>query len=311
MIGKLRSIKVTRWIPPQVQLGLRILAGKERHGQKMRFLRDLVGWWVPPAVQSIVLSTAYDLFGNVDVKKNLGLKDRHRGRRCFVIGNGPSLGKQDLKRLAGEITIGANSFYKHPDAAVVGLKYLCIGDPSFMTDEPKSVAWHRVIEERMPGTELVLQADALPLVRKHGLYSQHEIYTFRRGVTHFIPELLTFDLTRPIDVGSTTGTMLGIPLAFYLGASEIVLLGFDANWLESYAGSYHFYGKHEQFPEFDSPKADHRWPLYEDQLLLALRDYEAHRMIATRATQLGVKIVNATGGGLLDVYPRVDYASLI
>jgi hypothetical protein len=148
------------------------------------------------------------------------------------------------------------------------------------------------------------------LIARHGLYRAHEVYTFRRGVTHFVPELLSFDFTKPIDVGATTGTMLSIPLAFFLGAREIVLLGFDANWLDSYTTSYHFYASHEQFPEFDSLAADHRWPRYEDQLIMALRDHEAHRLIATRAAQLGVRIVNATGGGRLDVYPRVRYEDL-
>lgn len=300
---------IREWIPPNVQYGYRILRGRERHGPKMRFLRDLAGW-VPTRVQNALISAAHDLVTHVDVSRNEQLRGRHQGRRAFVIGSGPSLRNQDLRRLAGEVTIGANSLYKHPHAAELDLKYLCIGDPSFMTDEPKSVDWHRTIERLMPRTELMLQPRGLALAAKHGLYREHNLYTFRRGVTHFIPELLRFDFTRPLDVGVTTGTMLCIPLAIFLGCTEIVLLGFDANWLDNYEGSYHFYDTHAQFPEFDSLKADYRWPLYEDQLILALREYEAHRMIATRAAQLGIRVVNATGGGRLDVYPRVSYEEL-
>jgi hypothetical protein len=298
------------WIPPHIQFGLRALRGRERHGPKMRFLRDAVGWVLPTRVQSTLISLGYQLFADVDVAKNAALRDRHRGRRAFVIGNGPSLGAQDLRRLAGEVTIGANSIYKHPHAAELDLKYLCIGDPSFMTDEPKSIEWHRVIERQLPKTELMLHPRAIKLAAKHGLYRNHAIYTFCRGVTHFIPELISVDFTKPINVGVTTGTSVCIPLAMYLGCTEIILLGFDANWLDNYAGSYHFYQTHDQFPEFDSLKADHRWPLYEDQLILALREFEAHRMLAIRAGQLGIKILNATDGGRLDMYPRVSYDAL-
>lgn len=35
----------------------------------------------------------------------------HKGRRCFVVGNGPSLNKIDMSRLRDEITIGANRCY--------------------------------------------------------------------------------------------------------------------------------------------------------------------------------------------------------
>lgn len=288
---------------------MRALRGRERPASRGRFLRGLVGWLLPVPVQNIILSAAYSLKGiRID---NADLKNRHRGRRAFVIGNGPSLGKQDLKPLADEITIGANSFYKHPDSDQVKLKYLCIGDASFMTDEPKSVEWHRVIEKRMPETELILQPRARPLIEKYGLYANHKVRYFRRGVAQPVPELLELDLTRPINVGVTTGTTLCIPLAIYLGCTEIYLVGFDANWLDSYTASYHFYETHEQFPEFDTLGKDQRWEMYEDQLNVVLRDFEAHRLLATRARQLGVKIWNATEGGRLDMYPRTHYEDVV
>jgi hypothetical protein len=34
--------------------------------------------------------------------------NRHRGQRCFVVGNGPSLGQLDMSRLKDEITLGSN-----------------------------------------------------------------------------------------------------------------------------------------------------------------------------------------------------------
>src|SRR6185295_12690269 len=38
------------------------------------------------------------------LKRNEIFRDRHKGKRCFVIGNGPSLKNQDLSLLADEIT---------------------------------------------------------------------------------------------------------------------------------------------------------------------------------------------------------------
>jgi hypothetical protein len=270
----------------------------------MRFFRGMVNWALPANVQKLLLGIAYALAG-VSVKENRRLKDRHRGRRCFVIGNGPSLGNMDLSCLSDEITIGANSFYKHPDAEKVGLDYLCIGDEQFMIDEPRAVEWHRIIEEKLPTASLLLHPRARLLIEKYGLYREREVFYFRRGVVVHLPDLIDFDLTKPINVGNTTGTQLAIPLAVYLGCTEIILLGFDCNWLESYTGSYHFYASHEQFPEFDALKTDQRWSRYEDHLIFALRDFEAHRLISERAPQLGISIRNATEGGLLDMYPRV------
>ena len=39
------------------------------------------------------------------------LKDMHRGQRCFIIGNGPSLKVTDLSKLRNEHTIGMNRIY--------------------------------------------------------------------------------------------------------------------------------------------------------------------------------------------------------
>ncbi|MBU0512166.1 MAG: hypothetical protein KJ638_10780, partial [Chloroflexi bacterium] len=39
------------------------------------------------------------------------LKDIHKGERCFIIGNGPSLKRTDVSKLRGEFTFGMNRIY--------------------------------------------------------------------------------------------------------------------------------------------------------------------------------------------------------
>ena len=39
------------------------------------------------------------------------LKNIHKGRRAFIIGNGPSLKQTDLSKLKGEISFGMNRIY--------------------------------------------------------------------------------------------------------------------------------------------------------------------------------------------------------
>jgi uncharacterized Rossmann fold enzyme len=299
---------ISHWLlPPNFHLLLRILRGKEPRAHRTRFLRELVAWTTPPRLQSALLSAAYTLARN-DVSDNVSLRDRHRGARCFVFGNGPSLRDVDLRPLKHEITIGANSFYKHPQAAEIDLKYLCIGDASFMEDTPKCVAWHRIIAEQHPNAVLMLNPDARPLMRKHKLYASHEVHFYRLGVSSNNPSVAHFDFLKPLVVGHNTGSRLAIPLAMYMGCPDIMLLGFDANWMENYRGSYHFYQTHELFPEFDSQAADTRWPRYADQLISALRDFEAHATLAECAKERGVRISNGSPNSLLDMYPRQDYA---
>jgi hypothetical protein len=229
--------------------------------------------------------------------RNQKLKNRHAGaKRCFVIGNGPSLKGKDLSALAGEVTISANSFYKHPSAPAMGLKYLCIGDPHFMINEPRAIEWHRIIESRMPQATLILHKEARPLIEEHGLYRHQECFFVESSAAPARkPSEVDFDLSRPLNVGFTTGTLVMIPLAIYLGFKEIYLLGFDANWLE----------KHDQFPEFDAVSTDGRGNSYETEVESVRREFESHRLLSLRSRELGIHIWNATDGGRVDTYPRI------
>jgi hypothetical protein len=244
--------------------------------------------------------------------ENVPLNGRHADeRRCFVIGNGPSLKGMDLKPLAEDYTIAANSFYMHPDASAMGLDYLCINDPHFMKDEPRAIAWHGTIAEKLPTATLLLNEAARPLVQRHHLYSGQDVHYVKRGRWTHRASTVNLDLSRPLNIGMTTGSSIAIPLALSLGFQEIYLIGFDCNWLADTSASYHFYQTHEYFPEFDSVEKDNRGFRYEDELRTNLREFESHRLLRQRAEQLGVRIVNATAGGLLDVYERRSYVDLL
>jgi hypothetical protein len=274
-------------------------------------LRAAADWVLPPKVERLMRRSAERLFAG-SLAANHALHNRHAGeKRCFVIGSGPSLKTQDLSLLANEYTIAANSFYKHPDAPKVGLKYLCIGDPHFMSAEPRALDWHRTIEKALPTTTLLLNRVARPIVEQHGLYRNQDVYYVEPSSTPATKASeCSLDFTRPLNVGNSTGTLVMIPLAMYLGFREIFLLGFDANWLESFERSYHFYDTHEHFPEFDSVAADTRDIKYEDEVDSVKREFEAHRLLAERSRQLGVRIWNATAGGRVDTYPRTRYEDL-
>ena len=276
-----------------------------------RALLGIAGWAVGPKLRE----ATGDMWRRHVAERNraiAALRGRHAGeRRCYVIGNGPSLKDMDLRLMAGHCSIAANSFYKHTDAAAIGLKYLCIYDPHFMQDLPRAVDWHRTVASKLPVTSFVLHHSGRPLVERHGLYAGREVHYVRPGFQTHEPRYVDFDFTRPRNIGMTTGSSIAIPLAIYLGFKEIVLVGFDCNWLADTGSSYHFYDAHEYFPEFDSIDKDGRGHSYEALLRIIQREFESHRLIRAKAEALGVRIINATRGGQLDAYERADFESLL
>jgi hypothetical protein len=61
-------------------------------------------------------------------KRLRDLRDKHKGKRCFIIGNGPSLKNMDISKLKNEITIGSNGIYKNFEKWGFHTNYLLFED---------------------------------------------------------------------------------------------------------------------------------------------------------------------------------------
>ena len=62
-------------------------------------------------------------------KKLESLRGKYNDKRCFIIGNGPSLNKMNLDNLKNEITIGVNGIYKEFSKLGYSTKFLLMEDP--------------------------------------------------------------------------------------------------------------------------------------------------------------------------------------
>ena len=78
------------------------------------------------------------------LKRNTKFKDIHKGQRCFILGSGPSIVKQDLKKLQGEIVITQNNFHVHEDISIINPRYHCVIRRNLpVTGSIGSVRWKR------------------------------------------------------------------------------------------------------------------------------------------------------------------------
>jgi len=63
-------------------------------------MKKLIKSLMPPLLwDKIQYARSYKYFLNYKdlVSKNIELKDIHKGKRCFILGSGPSIKKEDLK----------------------------------------------------------------------------------------------------------------------------------------------------------------------------------------------------------------------
>lgn len=218
------------------------------------------------------------------------LKDIHRGERCFIIGNGPSLRDTDLSRLRGEYTIGMNRIYlAFPDLGFRTSYYLAVND--LVVEQcaadiqalklPRFVSWR---------ARKWLQPD-------EDLYFLHTTYTGPR---------FSRDLTGRLWEGATV-TYSALQTAFYLGFEQVILIGVDHSFATQ--------GKPNTTVVSQGDDPNHFHPNYFGKgFRWQLPDLEtseiAYAMARRAYEQAGRQVLDATVGGHLRVFRRVAYASL-
>lgn len=224
------------------------------------------------------------------------LRGRYAGRPGWVIGNGPSLRMEDLDRLAGEVTIASNRIH----LAFEKTRWR----PTFHTVADRLVIDRT--EEEFPGVVRLVHVPAGSACRYPGCVVRAWTDLGEVGPTPGEgtgPVTFSDDVSRGAWAGATI-TYFNLQLAAHLGLSPIHVLGCD----HAYAG--------EEGAERDEPIAapavsNHFDPAYREPgqqvnpAPIALMDRAfAHARAWSDAS--GVPIRNATRGGRLEAFERVD-----
>ena len=226
------------------------------------------------------------------------LRRREAGKRVFILANGPSLNLTDVDRLSGEASIASN--------AVFLLFERKRFRPTYYTIEDVLVAEDRAAEAAaLEGCWKIFPDD----VRRFIPADERTVYVnFPRqyeGGPRFSDDGL-----RCMYWGGTV-TFMNMQLAYYLGASEIYLIGFDHAYskpdvrdaVDGYVITSQTRDANHFDPRYFGP--GYRWhdPNVE-------RMERAYRVAKAFFDERGVRVFNATAGGQLEVFPRVDFDSL-
>ena len=232
------------------------------------------------------------------------LRQQYKGKkRAFVIGNGPSLNKTDLSLLKDEITFGVNGIFLK--AEELGFK------PTFYVVED-----HLVAEDRQEAINAFSgPIKIFPIYLAYCLEEGDDTVFYNHVPRKSYPDGYDFS-TNASDrtYSGCTVTFSCLQLAYYFGFEEIYLIGVDCN--------YEIPKDVEETKEYNvatldmkSDDINHFHPDYfgkgfrwHDPQADKMR--EAYKEARKVCEANGVTIYNATVGGKLEVFPRVDYYSL-
>jgi hypothetical protein len=221
-------------------------------------------------------------------------KDKCSGQRAIIIGNGPSLNQTDLSKLRDEFTFGLNRIYlMFPK---LGFNTSCLVSVNDLVIEqslsdimnleiPKFLSWRsrRFFE---PSTA----PSALPTF----LYTTYESPKFARDARGRLWE-------------GATVTNVALQLAYHMGFRQVILIGVDHTFTSKgkanqtvvsegddpnhFSAGYFGKGFRWQLPDLDTSEVGYA---------MARQAYERD----------GRQVLDATVGGKLTIFPKVDYDSL-
>lgn len=221
------------------------------------------------------------------------LKNKSIGKRCFIVGNGPSLTLEQLEMIKDEDCFGANRIYKMFEKTEWRPKYY-------------------VIQDKYDDTKDVYDYLNVPFLfvsdfywREHGMENLNAIcYHINRNLKQSKDIPFSSNAAEYIQAASTV-TYTMIQLAVYIGYSEIYLIGMD----HTYANVTNDKGEIIQKNNVKSHAFEDENPnevvaniAYMELAYQAAKDY---------CDRHNVKIRNATIGGALEIYERTNFWSIV
>lgn len=222
------------------------------------------------------------------------LKERYEKERCFVIGNAPSLNKLDLKKLKNEVTIGSNGIYLNFDKMEFS--------PTIFT------VTSYLIAEQM-GEEISKVNNSIKILpsflKRYFKKCQGElIFLNADGGFKF-----SVDITNWISWQSTV-TFFNLQIAYSLGCPEVYLIGVDNDFIQPPGGKD---GK--VLEQKENVDLNHFAPNYFPKGFKWQQGDTENMRRCYELAYLSFKennrrIMNATVGGKLEVFQRVEYSSL-
>lgn len=221
----------------------------------------------------------------------LPYEDKFANCRCIVIGNGPSLNKMDLSLLRNEFTFGLNRIY------------LLFKDWGFETSFLVSINRFVLTQFSEDLRQLKMlkffnwaYRDPYPADEKTAFLSPRPDYQANGNIYNgYYP------------LGGTV-TNIAIEIAYFMGFSEVILIGVDHSFAENGLGGTAIVS---QDPDQNHFSTDYFGPGVVWQLPNYHVMEKGYEIMKNLYNQSGRKILDATVNGKLNIFPKVEFEAHI
>jgi len=226
-------------------------------------------------------------------EKIANLQNAHKGERCVLMANGPSLTRMNFEQIKDEFTIGLNRIYLLFDQLPF--------EPNF------HVCVNELVLEQFASEIAALKMLKFLNWNRHQYFDtvDEKLMFVKLGMR--LEDQFGLNLVKPISSGGTV-TFVALQTAYYLGFKEVVIIGMDHNFVDkgtpnktvertAEKDQNHFH------PDY-FPKGS-KWQLPD------LRRSEFAYALAREAFEKdGRRIIDATEGGKCQVFEKATFDSV-
>lgn len=243
------------------------------------------------------------------IQDNAKFRDVHKGEDLFIIGNGPSIRDTDLLKIKNARKMVVSNFYLHEDYAKIKPDYYCFAQFTYteLFNDDVAGKWISEIGERSGDPQFFFNISEKELIDSCRQFDNKRVNYMYLESTE-LERFDEIDITEKMMMGMSVAVDC-IQLAIYMGFSRIFLVGIEHSEMITRRYDY-FYNKEQGLIAGKDSGV-----LPSGELMKSFRDnlhnmnrlwrmYEKLKMLADRN---GVQIFNATKGGVLDVFDRIDY----
>ena len=258
------------------------------------------------------------------LRKNRKFLMAYKGKRCFILGNGPSLASVDFLKLKNEYVFTVNQAAKNKNFENLNTNFHLWTDPNlFINDIDKSDDVISLVETmRKVKTKNNNPICFYPLNQKDFINKYH-LSSFLK--TYYIsPELgwlyekynEKIDICKPTPVFGTV-VQYGIYLAIYMGFSEIYLLGCDNTGIVNSINS--LLNENEQgshgYEISEQEKIRMRNAAKRNGIEIDARAYyndiKSYRILYEYCKKRDILLANCSSRTVIDSLPRIDINNLL
>ena len=237
-----------------------------------------------------------------DLEKLRALKDKHKGERCIIIGNGPSLNQTDFSLLTDQNTFGVNGIFYADDRLPQPLTYYVVEDTKVFEENTEAI-----LEYGRGCGEIIL-----PTLYKKSVENPEEVTFFRmnggfyrRDDPNFCRPRFSTNAEEVLYCGQSV-TFINLQLAYWMGFSEVALIGMDFSYSlpPGTVVRGHLYESQEDDPNHFDPRYFGKGKTWKNPYLNRVgANYELAKAMFEAD---GRKVYNCTVGGKLEVFDRLD-----